>query len=209
MIAKYYGKAYSLERFRELTATNRNGVTMLGISDAAEDIGFRTTGFRIGFEKLVQKVVLPCIVHWRHDHFIVIYKIKVRKKGDSCRGKIYVADPAFGLIQYDVAEFLDGWLSAKERGVEKGMVLMLAPSIRFFRYQEDGRYYATYRRSQTDQNFFDGNVLICSFFFFQLFYFCRYTSILQFFYSRHFSAGTRIVCGLGHAVSESQEKTGL
>ncbi len=133
MVSKFYGKTYTLERFRELTAANRNGVTMLGISDAAEDIGFRTTGFRIGLEKLTEKVILPCIVHWRNDHFVVVYKIKVKKqKNNSYKGTIYIADPAFGLIQYSVEEFLDGWISTKEDGEDKGMVLMLAPAIRFY-----------------------------------------------------------------------------
>ncbi|MCC8145206.1 MAG: peptidase domain-containing ABC transporter [Bacteroidales bacterium] len=135
MIARFYGKTYSLERFRELTAANRNGVTLLGISDAAEDIGFRTTAFKIGFDKLAEKIVLPCIVHWRHDHFVVVYKIKVKKKKDVYTGTVYVADPAFGLIKYTVNEFLDGWISTRENNVDKGMVLMVAPSIRF--YQEE------------------------------------------------------------------------
>ncbi|WP_289393449.1 cysteine peptidase family C39 domain-containing protein [uncultured Phocaeicola sp.] len=44
MIAKYYGKNYSLQTLRSRSFLTREGVSMLGISDAAESIGFRTSG---------------------------------------------------------------------------------------------------------------------------------------------------------------------
>ncbi|SCQ17605.1 Lactococcin-G-processing and transport ATP-binding protein LagD [Tannerella forsythia] len=43
MIAKHYGKHYSLETLRQHSFITREGVSMLGISDAAEYIGFRTS----------------------------------------------------------------------------------------------------------------------------------------------------------------------
>jgi ATP-binding cassette subfamily B protein len=46
MIAKYYGKSYSLETLREKTYITREGVNLSGISEAAEKIGFRTMGVR-------------------------------------------------------------------------------------------------------------------------------------------------------------------
>jgi len=72
MIVKHYGKNFSLQSLREKCYANRNGVTMLGIADAAEYIGFRTMGIRTTFEKLAEKAILPCIVHWRQDHFVVV-----------------------------------------------------------------------------------------------------------------------------------------
>ncbi|MDR2040424.1 MAG: peptidase domain-containing ABC transporter [Bacteroidales bacterium] len=131
-IAKYYGRNLSLQSLREWCYANRNGVTMLGIADAAEQIGFRTMGVRTTFEKLSGKIVLPCIVHWRQSHFVIVYKIKVRKHKGAYRGKVYVSDPAFGHVTYSVDEFLDGWLSAREEGDDKGMVLMIAPSMAFY-----------------------------------------------------------------------------
>lgn len=132
MIALYYGKKHPLQELRERSYTNRNGVTMLGIADAAEHIGFRTMGFRTTFEKLANKVVLPCIVHWRQDHFIVVYKVKFRKGKEGYKGEVYVADPAFGLIKYSIEEFMQGWLSTTVGGDDKGMVLMLVPTASFF-----------------------------------------------------------------------------
>ena len=76
MIALYYGKSYSLQTLRARSFISRNGVSMLGISDAAESIGFRTSGVRISFGQLVEDVPLPCILHWRQSHFVVCYGIK-------------------------------------------------------------------------------------------------------------------------------------
>ena len=75
MIAKHYGKHYSLEKLREMTFITRQGVSLLGISEAAEKIGFRTMGVKITFEQLAE-APLPCVVHWKQEHFVVVYGIK-------------------------------------------------------------------------------------------------------------------------------------
>lgn len=103
MIAKHYGRHYSVQELRQKSSINREGVSLLGISDAAEAIGFRTIGVKIDFEKLEQEAPLPCIVHWYQRHFVVVYKIS--------KNKVYVADPAQGLLIYSHEEFLKGWLS--------------------------------------------------------------------------------------------------
>jgi hypothetical protein len=76
MIARFYGKSYSLQSLRSKSFITNTGVTMLGISDAAENIGFRTRGYRLTWEQLHDKVPLPCIVHWSQRHFVVVYNIK-------------------------------------------------------------------------------------------------------------------------------------
>ncbi len=81
MIAKYYGKDYALEGLRQQCFIGRDGVSLLGISRAAEKIGFRTIGGRLTFEKLAEKVPLPCIVHWNQAHFVVVYDVKKKHKG--------------------------------------------------------------------------------------------------------------------------------
>ncbi|MDR1345828.1 MAG: hypothetical protein LBK03_03900, partial [Bacteroidales bacterium] len=75
MIAKHYGKHYRLESLRNSCFLSREGVSLLGISEAAEKIGFRTTGVKITFEQLCE-VPLPCIVHWKQKHFVVVHEIK-------------------------------------------------------------------------------------------------------------------------------------
>ena len=96
IIAAYYGKNYSLQGLREKCHISRQGVSLLGISDAAESIGFRTTGVKITWEQLKNEVKLPCIIHWHQQHFIVVYRIR-KKRGHRW---IYVSDPGEGLIRY-------------------------------------------------------------------------------------------------------------
>lgn len=79
MISKYYGRTYSLQTLREKSFITREEVSMLGISDAAESIGFHTNGVRITFEQLVEDVALPCILHWNQNHFVVCYNIKKKR----------------------------------------------------------------------------------------------------------------------------------
>ena len=134
MIARYYGKHYSLETLRQQSFITREGVSMLGISDAAEYIGFRTTGVMISFEQLVEEVPLPFIVHWKQNHFVVVYDIKKDKKKGH---RIYVADPALGLAKYDEADFKKCWLSTKKENEEKGAVLLLQPGPEFLNRDDE------------------------------------------------------------------------
>lgn len=129
MIARHYGKHYTLQSLREQSFITRAGVSMLGISDAAEYIGFRTTGVLISFEQLVEEAALPCIVHWKQNHFVVVYDIKKNKKAGH---RIHVADPALGLATYDEADFKKCWLSTKRDEEDKGAALLLEPGPDFF-----------------------------------------------------------------------------
>ena len=85
IIAQYYGKHYSLKRLRDLCHISREGVSLLGISDAAESIGFRTVGAKITWEQLRDEATLPCIAHWNQRHFVVVYKIKKIKNIMKCQ----------------------------------------------------------------------------------------------------------------------------
>jgi len=68
-----------MQKLREMCSATRAGVSLLGISDTAEKLGFKTMGARLSFEKLAEDVPLPCIVHWRQEHFVVVYDIKLQK----------------------------------------------------------------------------------------------------------------------------------
>jgi ATP-binding cassette subfamily B protein len=76
MVAEYYGRKYTLQNLRNKSHITREGVSMLGISDAAETIGFRTMGVKASVEKMVQEQPVPFIAHWRQVHFVVVYKIE-------------------------------------------------------------------------------------------------------------------------------------
>lgn len=124
MIAKYHGKNYSLTELRNKSFINREGVSMLGISDAAEAIGFRSLGIKVSYEKLVEEAPLPCVVHWNQNHFAVVYRIK--------KEKIWVADPVVGLLTYSKEEFLKSWLSTSSNGTGQGVALLLEPTPEFY-----------------------------------------------------------------------------
>ena len=104
---------------------------MLGISEAAEAIGFRTQGVRITVEELEKECPLPCILHWNQWHFVVCYKIK--------KGKFYIADPAAGLITYTREEFKRCWVSTKVDGQDTGTALLLEPGPEFYGMEDEGR----------------------------------------------------------------------
>jgi len=123
MIAAFYGKTYSLQKLRQLAHISREGVSLLGMSDAAEAIGFRTIGARITIEQLME-APKPCVIHWDQDHFVVVYKYR--------KGTVYVADPAFGLVEYSELEFKKHWLATVRQGEQKGICLLFEPTPKFF-----------------------------------------------------------------------------
>lgn len=129
MIAKYYGKSYSLQTLREHAFLSREGVSLMGLSDAAEFIGLRATGLRVTLNQLQKDVPLPCILYWNQNHFVVCYGFKKRK------GKCYfqIADPANSLSVYSEEEVKRCWLSAKSDSKEVGIVLALEPGAHFFK----------------------------------------------------------------------------
>ncbi len=132
MIARHYGKTYSLQALREKCFITREGVSLLGISDAAENIGFHTLGVKIDFKKLCGEAPLPCIVHWKQKHFVVVYKIRHNPRGSASKFTIFVSDPAHGLIKYTEKEFLDCWLSTKTDNEDKGIALLIEPTPDFY-----------------------------------------------------------------------------
>ena len=146
MIASHYGRNYTLQTIRERSYISREGVSMLGISDAAESIGFRTMGVSLTEEKLFSEAPLPLIVHWKQKHFVVVHRI--------AKDKVYVADPAYGRITYSRKEFLKEWISTKKEGEDRGLALLLEPTPDFYAREgekidkKDFRFLLTYLKPQ-------------------------------------------------------------
>ena len=136
MIAKHYGLQPNIEKIRRSCALNKEGVSLLGISKAAESIGFKTIGGRLTFNTLAKEVPHPCIVHWNQNHFVVVYKVKKHSKGKYI---VYVADPAKGLVTYTKEEFCEHWISTKTNDEEKGIALLLEPTELFYTQKETER----------------------------------------------------------------------
>ena len=129
MVAAYYDKRYSLEGLREKSFITREGVSMLGISEAAEKIGFRSICVQVGYEKL-QEAPLPCIIHWNQQHFVVVYKLNDRY--------VWVADPGAGKLKYTKEEFCNCWLSSRKNEEDTGVALLLEPTPEFYTIEDEG-----------------------------------------------------------------------
>lgn len=142
MIVKYYGKDVSIEQLRKICSLGKDGVSLLGISKAAETIGLKTIGERLSLNTLAHEIPLPCIVHWNQNHFVVVYKIKKHNKE---KYTVYVADPGKGHVTYTKEEFCEHWISTKNNGEEKGIALLLEPTEQFYA-QNDTKAVPTQRR---------------------------------------------------------------
>lgn len=128
MIAKHYGKEYSLETLRKRSFITRAGVSMLGISEAAESIGFKTLGVRISMKQLVNDMPLPCILHWNQRHFVVCYNINKTRQGY----RFHIADPASKKISFSETEIKKCWISTRTNGEDCGAALALEPTPIFY-----------------------------------------------------------------------------
>jgi ATP-binding cassette subfamily B protein len=130
IIAKSYGKIYSIDFLREKAHITQQGSSYGGIAEASEVIGMHSLGANLTYESLTKEAPLPCIAHWRQRHFVVVYKIK--------NDKVYVSDPAHGLIVYSKKEFLDGWIPNKlKQSHSEGSVLLLEPTPEFYKNEDD------------------------------------------------------------------------
>ncbi len=130
--AKYYGRQLNLTTLRELTFQTRMGTSLLSLSDAAEKTGFRTQGARVTSATLGE-IPLPAILHWDQQHFVVLYKIKKRKKGNL----YFISDPSAGLTEMESNEFLHHWASTALNGEAAGIVLMLEPTPEFYKEEDE------------------------------------------------------------------------
>ena len=124
MVAKHHGKSYDLQYLRKKSNITREGVSLGGIAEAAESIGFHTLAVSLNFNKLAGEVPFPCIAHWRQHHFVVVHKIK--------KDKVYVADPAHGLVTLSKKDFLNGWVGKSADENSEGYLLLLETTPKFF-----------------------------------------------------------------------------
>jgi len=124
MVAKYYGKLYSLQYLRNKSYISREGASLLGLREAGSSIGMAGKCVLTSLDYLTDEAKLPCIVHWDNNHFVVVYKIK--------HDEIYIADPAYGRAKYKKEMFLAHWAVTDN----EGYALLLEPSEEFYTKEE-------------------------------------------------------------------------
>ncbi len=129
MIAKYYGRNYYLTTLRKKCNISHEGVSLLGISEAAESIGFRSMGVRVTYDQLVEEQAVPFIAHWSQEHFVVVYKIT--------KDKAWVSDPVHGKITYTKDDFIKQWASTEIGGEKFGICLLLETTPDLFNIDDE------------------------------------------------------------------------
>ncbi|OYP62713.1 peptidase domain-containing ABC transporter [Prevotella sp. P2-180] len=127
MVCHHYGRKVSVDFLANLCFATNQGISLLGISEAAEKIGLRSVGCRIPLATLL-KAELPCILHWNQNHFVVLYKIKKRDKSVI----FYIADPAKGLLTLSERDMEEQWVSGHSDGYDTGIALLLEKTPKFY-----------------------------------------------------------------------------
>ena len=129
MISDYFGKEYHSLFFSEICHVTTEGVSLFSIVQAAKKIGLKTISGSATINSIT-KIESPCILHWNQNHFVVLYKVK---KGKT----FYIADPAKGLVKYNLEEFKKHWVSTQSGGEEKGIAMFLEPTPAFYEKKID------------------------------------------------------------------------
>lgn len=129
MVSQYFGKKFNLAFFRDKSYISREGVSLLGIKEAAESVGLETTAFTSELEE-IDESMLPCILHWNQNHFVLLYEITTRYFTNDVQYKI--ADPGHGLITISEDKLRKSWLT----GNDKGVALHLKPTPKFYEIEE-------------------------------------------------------------------------
>lgn len=124
MLCKYYGKDINQGYLSTICHATTEGVSLLGIKEALGKLGFSVISGRLTLEQL-SAATLPCILHWNQNHFVVLYKIKKKRK-------FYIADPGKGLIAYHIEEFKNHWIATSSNCEDKGIAMLLEPTPSFY-----------------------------------------------------------------------------
>lgn len=129
MICHHYKKNYSIETLSKYCIATNQGVSLLGMSKAANEVGLQTVCAKLSVNQLSQ-VKLPCIIHWNQNHFVVLYKVENGKKYS-------IADPGKGLLSYSLEEFCNHWTNFTTDGDKKGIAMLLEPTDEFRSQNDD------------------------------------------------------------------------
>lgn len=120
IIAKHFGKYYSLQYLRDRCGITKEGVSLHDISVGAENIGLRTLAVKCDVNEIVNSVPFPAIIFWNNNHFVVVFH--------ADKKHIYVSDPARGRVKYSHETFKQGWY---QRGENQGVLLAVEPTVDF------------------------------------------------------------------------------
>lgn len=130
MISNAYGKRFNLNFLREKCSLSKDGISLMDLKEAAIELGFDVFAAQIPIQRL-DIDLLPCILHWNHNHFVILYKMTKNRFGRGWR--YWIADPSHGLYTIDEKEFKASWALSNDEGVG----LFLSPNPKFYEIQEE------------------------------------------------------------------------
>lgn len=125
MISAYYGYKTPLSTIRYKIGTDSRGSTVLGVVNAAREIGFESNGFSTNEKAnaIFDDIPLPAVAHIVVDkklaHFVVIYHVS--------KDKITLGDPAEGIVTVPVEKFIEEWT---------GVIITFMPAAKFQKTNE-------------------------------------------------------------------------
>lgn len=106
-VIRFYGGNHSLEKLRELSGTSRQGTTLLGLYQAANQLGFKAEGCEADIQALIdhkQPVILHVLIENKLQHYVVCYAY------DEKLG-FHIGDPAKGTYFLSKEELDKIWVS--------------------------------------------------------------------------------------------------
>jgi ATP-binding cassette, subfamily B, bacterial len=116
MIFEYYGKKVPRDSINKVAKLDKaTGTNLFDLGETVEHFGFRSLGVKLKYED-IRQAPLPAMLHWNDNHFVVLYKIE--------DGQLYVADPAFGLTEYNKKDFCKYWYGKKNEK-DGGIALLI------------------------------------------------------------------------------------
>lgn len=106
-IIKFYNGNTSLEKIRELSGTTKQGTTMLGLYQAANQLGFNADGCEADMQALIdhkQPLILHTLIDNRLNHYVICY-------GYNEKDGFLIGDPAKGIAVLSIQELDKVWIS--------------------------------------------------------------------------------------------------
>lgn len=124
-VGTHYGKNINLDFIRNHCFPEKDGISMSSLIYAAKGIGFKTQVAKMGVENL-DNDLLPCILHWNKNHYVVLNKIF--QDFFTKKRKFKIADPSHGFVTLGEDKFKNSWVS----NANKGIALFLEPTLDFY-----------------------------------------------------------------------------
>ena len=123
-IIKFHNGECSLENLRKLSGTSKQGTTLLGLMQAAQQFGFDAEGLEAegvqNLRDLNEPAILHVLIEDRLQHYLVYYYLRC--------GRYVLGDPAKGIVEMRAEELNKIWKSKT--------LLSLTPTEKFEQVRE-------------------------------------------------------------------------